>query len=107
MLEDADPPVGACPIREDFTSGNTQLGSTAVQSQPYLYDPATMKHLRLARSSTGVDVIWTDDNSSFSSMHSFTMQLPALPITVALRSTFKDDSAVGQKASFDNLDACL
>lgn len=98
----------AVQVLSDGNAGfSWNLGSSAGSSQSLSYDPATMKHLRVARSSTGVDVRWDDDNLSNTMMHSFPMTLPMLPISVSLRTTFKDAGASSQAATFDNLDACM
>lgn len=107
LLTFADQTYLAVIVLSDGNAGFTwSLGSSAGSSQSMSYDPATMKHLRVSRSPTGVDVRWDDDNLSNTMLHSFPMTLPALPISVALRTTFKAEGASSQAATFDNLDAC-
>jgi hypothetical protein len=62
--------------------------------------------LRIARSSTGITIFWTDDDSATNFNFSFNGVVSSAPMRVELVSTFKEPSGGPQTTQFDDLATC-
>jgi hypothetical protein len=82
------------------------LSGSSFSTSNMNFDDQTMRYLRIARSSTGITIFWTDDDSATNFNFSFNGVVSTAPMRVELVSTFKEPSGGPQTTQFDDLATC-